>query len=200
MNGPNSHHRVWAIAVLAAVVVSIIGVAVHGQTAAPYVSVEGFVLFKPGDFDEETLKLVRASEAAAARGDLSSALESMRRAVAHHHEQPAPAFELWDNLAELYCARAASEADATLAKTLRSKGLALLQELRCGADLWDAKTMCRDVPDREGLCFRTLCRVESGYATGTWDSLRDADFEPGTFTWYRDDVKNLPAIERICRR
>lgn len=192
-------YRVWAAVAGVAMVASIIGVTHRPWMASPYVSVEGFQLWYADGFDDEVLKLVRESEAAAARGDLPSALEFMLRAETRNHEQPTPQFELWDNLAELYCASAASETDTTRAKMLRSKGLALLREFRCGADLFDFKLRCKDVPNRDGLCFRNLCDEDST-EFGKWDGFMDAEPAPGSFTWYLDDKKNLSAIERICRR
>lgn len=199
--GSRGLHRVGAIVLLAAVVVSVVVFAQRQRSTTwpHYVSIEGFQFFEPDAFEEGTLKLLRESEAAAGRGDLTSALASMQRAVAHHHKQPTSNFELWDNLAELYCAKARTEVDTTRSATLRSKGLSLLREFRCGVDLWDGKSQCRDVVNRKGLCFRTLCDFDSsGYATGKWDAFMDAEPEPGTFTWHRKDAANLGAIGNVC--
>lgn len=192
--------RIWVpvLLILAAVIV-VITQWPRSDTSSPYVFIESFVLLEPDAFDDRTLELIRESKTAADRGDLESSLNAMKRAVAHHHETPNPNFELWDNLAELYCATARTATTTKRAAELRSKGMALLREFRCGVDLWDLKQECRDIVDRNGMCFRTLCTIEAGYATGRWDAFMDAEPAPGSFTWHTEDSQNVDQIEKACR-
>jgi hypothetical protein len=153
----------------------------------------------------------------AALGDTASAIEAMQTAANRLVRRRNANFELWDNLAELYCVAARRERDPKRAAALRSSGLALVREFRCASDFYTrgAEGMpcyaARGVapnPIFSPLCFRLFC------APGSRDVIPQ---EPGDenpdagirerrqsvlmrhSASYREDAANVSAIERGCR-
>src|SRR5262249_51916372 len=65
-----------------------------------------------------------------------AAIEAMQSAANRLVQQRSTNFELWDNLAELYCAQADRERNPVRARAARANGVAMLREFRCAINLW----------------------------------------------------------------
>lgn len=174
-----------------------------------------------GHFDDQSLSLFNESKAAEAKGDFESALRFMQSAA--ELQLPLQGFELWDNLASLYCKRARVSKDARFSKASRAAGRAMLNEFRCAADVWSGKRRCwlRGGVENTGvsfdneiglvpnpavlpLCFSTLCGTGFGSKSRDrknegWETLMEAEPPDGYTSWPIEDSKDLAQIEKSCR-
>lgn len=153
----------------------------------------------------------------AALGDTASAIEAMQTAANRLVQRRNANFELWDNLAELYCVAAKRERDAMRSAALRSNGLALVQEFRCARDFYARGTEGMPCYAERGvapnpvfspLCFQLFCaagsrdiisqeRADHDSDAGMRERRRNVLLRHGTS--YRADAANVDAIERECR-
>ena len=117
-----------------------------------------------GAMGEAAEKLFRLARSEAAQGNIESAIEAMQWAANEMAKQRQTNFELWDDLAELYCVQAKREKDPARARASRAIAMTLLKEARCGATYYDkigAACFMDDTalpnPDMTPLCYTVLC-------------------------------------------
>jgi hypothetical protein len=172
-----------------------------------------------GNFDDQSLSLFRQSEAAEANRDYDSALRLMQAAAERQLERRG--FELWDNLASLYCKRARASKSPRIARVSRMAGRAMLNEFRCAAEVWSGKRRCwlrgledtgQSIDDQTGLvpnpavsplCFSTLCGAGFGSkhrdrTDDAWKALMEAEPPDGYAEWPIEDGKDLLQIQKMC--
>ena len=172
------------------------------------------------NFDDESLSLFKQSKAAEAKGDYAAALRLMQRAA--DRQLSLKGFELWDNLASLYCKRAKTLNEPRAANVSRAAGRAMLNEFKCAADVWAGKRQCwiaglesaddASADYRAGLvpnpavsplCFKTLCGAGFGARLAEkeddhWGTLMESEPPEGYTSWPIEDSKDLGKIEKTC--
>jgi hypothetical protein len=111
-------------------------IAAAGQQPKPFKPLEPEALYDADTVDATTKELLRKEHDLLAQGDIAGAIEFLQQAANRLVQQRSVNFELWDNLAELYCAQARRESDKRRADAARANGVAMLREFRCAIQLW----------------------------------------------------------------
>jgi hypothetical protein len=122
-------------------------------------------LYAPGGAGLRAADLFTMAREAAAHGDVQGAIKAMQMAANDMAQRRAISFELWDDLAELYCVQAKGEREPARAAAARTNGLALLREARCGMRVYtdQPETACfledTALPNTEltPLCYTVMC-------------------------------------------
>ncbi|MGH8596485.1 MAG: hypothetical protein ACREXT_07495 [Gammaproteobacteria bacterium] len=189
---------------------------VSGETAGgfvPYFPNEPRALYAPEAMDETTRLWVNYSHRTALHGDLSSAIEQMQIAANTLLRRRNDDFELWDNLAELYCAKANRERDPKRAAAARTNGLAMLAEFRCAAKVFSGSEYDMSCKTKRGfvpnpaftpLCYQLFC-TDGERDKGEVGNYPEGESEPAPDPYvlflakFRADAANLSAIEQVCR-
>lgn len=169
---------------------------------------------------------VEKSQRAAAVGDLDGAITAMEEAVGRINRYTRRRIQRWDNLAELYCLRAAEERDHARAAGLREDGMRMLNEYRCGLAVLQGREACALAPARVSdvedakpswgrvpnpaltpLCFASFCDVGFQNDDDPQERANVDDDEANRWDSFVDepddivsDAANLKDIERLCRR
>jgi hypothetical protein len=208
---------VWLGLLVATSVVIVVGAgAVPSETApvlVPYVPIEPAEPYVTEAMNETTRLWVKYSRRAALHGDLTGAIEQMQIAANTLIRLRNDDFELWDNLAELYCARANREADAKRAAVSRANGLAMLAEYRCGVKVFSGSAYDMSCKTKRGivpnaaftpLCYQLFCSEGARDRGAANEGIEeDTEDDPDVYTLYlakfREDAANLPTIEQVCR-
>ena len=180
----------------------------------PYFPVEPRELYAGAAMDRATRLWLKYSYRAATHGDLLSSIEQLQIATNTLVQRRNDDFELWDNLAELYCAQANREPDAKRAAAARANGLAMLSEFRCAAKIFSGSQYNMSCKTARGvipnpaftpLCYQLFCTEgerDKGevFAPVTED---EHDDPPDPYALYlakfHEDAANLPQIEKVCR-
>lgn len=205
------------LGIVIACLIVVVGVnAVLGQTIADsvaYTPVEPRELYVPEAMDETTRLWVKYAYRAALHGDLTSAIEQMQIAANALLQRKNDDFELWDNLAELYCAKANRESDRKQAAAARARGQAMLAEFRCGVKVFSGSAYDMSCKTKRGfvpnqaftpLCYQLFC-ADGPRDKGDPALEVEGESESGRDPYslflakFREDAANVPAIERVCR-
>lgn len=190
-----------------------------------YVSKERCEFCVEGEGCFNAIPLVEKSQREALRGSLSAAIKTMEEAVLIINSYRIGRIQRWDNLAELYCLRALEEPDSKRAAHLRSDGVAMLNEFRCGVEIQKGKRACAlnnarnkapeedtkwgFVPDSRltPMCYTSFC--DDGFQRDLADSFSKEPDPSGRAEWEAhyeefdaidDDAANIAEIETLCRR
>lgn len=195
------------------------------KNSVGYVSQERCEVCGDGIECVNAVPTVQTSQRRAVRGDLDGAIAAMEEAVKTINRYTRRRIQRWDNLAELYCLRAAQERNQARAMALREDGMRMINEYRCGlavlqgrqvcalasarADEGDSATLWGRVPNpaMTPLCFASFC--DAGFQRDNESDERDDVDEDEANRWdaYLDepeditrDAANLGEIEELCRR
>ncbi len=177
-------------------------------------------LYSPEAAGQLAETLAKIARREANRGDMPAAIEAMQLAANEMAQRRNTNFELWDNLAELYCVQARRDRDPKRAAAARANGLALLREFRCAANFYKQNTpnACfmdgTTLPntDMTPLCYSVMCTAaghvvvapKDDTLTGTERLIQESRSEPADtdysyYHYYKEDATNLAAIEQSCR-
>jgi hypothetical protein len=195
------------------------------KNSVGYVSRERCEVCGDGIECVNAIPTVQTSQRRAGRGDLDGAIAAMEEAVKDINRYTRRRIQRWDNLAELYCLRAAQEHNQAHAMAWREEGMRMIGEYRCGVSVLQGRQACALASTRAGdgdsatlwgrvpnpamtpLCFASFCDV--GFQRDDdFDERNDAgDDETNRWDAYLDepediarDAANLGEIEKLCRR
>lgn len=195
--------------IISALIVAVASTGHSEEQRAPFESLE------PSGIEQYTLfadtpqyrTMLERGLAERESGDIDAALEHFSwaadRGMLHAN------FELWDDIAELYCERAARTDDVRDRSAWRSSGKHYLAEFKCaqsvvnGARCWvsqDTNFPGAPNPDLSPLCFAALCSSGINFDRYWWDTYLDAGEGEHPFHWLDRDAKNITAIERRCEK
>jgi hypothetical protein len=189
-----------------------------------YVSKEPCEVCVSGEGCFNAIPMVERAQRAASAGDLVQAISTMEDAMRIINGHRLGRIQRWDNLAELYCLRAAEEPDRVRADDFRRDGLAMIAEFRCGVRVQTGATACAlsNGPDASGastawglvpnpalspMCYESLC--ERGFQNDNEYEFPDPTDAAARSDWdshYEEmddvsvDAANLGEIEQLCRR
>jgi hypothetical protein len=211
-----------AASVMATMLLLLMAMPSESRTAPRNVKLtEPAKLYSPDAAGQLAVALARIARREADRGDIPAAIEAMQLAANAMAQQRNTNFELWDNLAELYCAQAKRERDPSRAAAARANGLALLREFRCAAKFYQANTpnACfiegTTLPntDMTPLCYSVLCTAAPQAPASPhekdltmWERqsaerrVEPLETDYSFYADYKRDAANLGAIEATCRR
>lgn len=184
-----------------------------------YVSREPCEVCVPGEGCFNAIPMVERAQREASGGNLVQAIATMEDAVRIINSHRLGRIQRWDNLAELYCLRAAEVSERSAAEALRHDGLAMIAEFRCGVRVQTGVTPC-GLPDASGdgpslvpnptltpMCYASLC--ERGFQRDNENEFHDPVVVEERFDWdshYEEagdssvDAANVNEIEQLCRR
>lgn len=184
-----------------------------------YVSKEPCEVCVPGEGCFNAIPLIERAQREASGGKLAQAIATMEDAVRIINSHRLGRIQRWDNLAELYCLRAAEVSERDAAEALRRDGLAMIAEFRCGVRVQTGVTPC-GLPDASGdgpslvpnptltpMCYASLC--ERGFQRDNENEFPDSIAAAERFDWdshyeeagaISEDAANVDEIERLCRR
>jgi hypothetical protein len=189
-----------------------------------YVSKEPCETCVSGEGCFNAIPMIERAQTRAASGDLEGAIAKMEEAVRVINSHRLGRVQRWDNLAELYCLRAAEEPDQARAVALRRDGLAMIAEFRCGVRIQQRLSTCAlanadgelGTPSAWGfvpnpaltpLCYEAVC--ERGFQNDGEQEFTDPDAATARADWeshyeemddIAEDAANLGEIEQLCRR
>jgi hypothetical protein len=175
-------------------------------------------LYSPDGAGLWAVALVDIANREARRGNLPAAIEAMQMAANAMAQQRNTNFELWDNLAELYCAQARRDRVPARAAAAQANGIALIREFRCAVKHYEQNTpnACftegGPLPntDMTPLCYTVLCtqsprtadrRVPDLAKAEEYEIERRAQPLEEDYSYYhffREDAANLRTIEAVC--
>lgn len=209
--------RAAAICSVLALIVTWIGAASFDTAGRSVGSVleapiEPEALYTPEAFTALEREVVRFAYRSRARGDIVAAIEQMQMVANALVRRLNDDFELWDNLAELYCAQAARERNASRARDFRANGLALIQEFKCATAFYATAGQgmaCRlpgnlvPNPAFTPLCYQLFCTEgrRDAIMQGGGEGEEQTMYEMRVFhsSSYHEDAANISQVEKSCR-
>lgn len=139
--------------------------------------------------EKEYNNYVRMAILARAHGDLKKATEYFEGAAQEPFAE-SPNYELWPDLAELYCSTGK-----------RTEGIALAREYACAVDVMAAKRACWIGADRlfrianpktTPLCYATVCSIEYEAYYGQGRKNKSLD------TRDKSDYETVKKLNKLC--
>lgn len=233
MSKASSRHAPLALAVILVAAIGAVAALTLSATAARtcnpknrlgYVSKEPCEICVAGEGCFNAIPMIEQAQTAAANGDLAAAISTMERAVRVINSHRLGRIQRWDNLAELYCLRAAEEPDKARADLLRRDGLAMIAEFRCGVRIQTGATTCAlpsvlsstsassawglvPNPRLTPMCYESAC--QRGFQSDDEEEFGDSDVAADRADWeshYEEmdeiavDARNVDEIEQLCQR
>jgi hypothetical protein len=212
--------RALHVGIAAIVLCVVVFVAAQGRPArTDWPLNEPRRLYSPEAAGHWALALTDIAQREVRRGNVPAAIEAMQMAANIMAQERNTNFELWDNLAELYCLQARRDRDSKRAAAARANGLALIREFRCAAKYYEQNTpnACFSEggslanTDMTPLCYSVMCTQRPRIADETGDDVTRAErdsiermqqpleIDYSYYHYFRKDAANLSAIERGCQ-